>query len=1129
MSNTIGLLAGTFKNLDSAALESATKIGLSFKQAFGVDVQESIMSAQTLITGGLATDVNNAFDLMTKASQGLGPAMAGELPGIVDAYGTAFSTMGFSGQQAFSFIIANGKQGKEILDHAGDSVKELSIRMSEMDDATAGALGQIGADATQMASAIAQGGAPAQAALQQIANGLLGVQDPAQRAQLAMQIFGDPLTELGANNIPTFLQSLTGVAPEMQNVAGSAQQMTDALGDNAASKLESLKNTIQTGIVTALIASADWMSRNKEVTIALAIAVGTFVTAIGIAKLAAAGFAIAQGISAAATGAGTVAIATNSIAMGAYAVATGVMRAATAAGAVAQWAFNAALAANPIGLIVIAIAALVAGLVWFFTQTELGRHIWETVWGAIKAVLQGAWDFIKGIWDALVGSLVWIGQKFEEFKVALGIVWDAVKDGVGVVVGWITDKWNAFIDFFTGLPGRIGAAAAGLWDWVKDGFKSAINWLIEKWNNFSLGFDFTIPIIDKHVSFHVDTPDIPLFDEGGWTGNGSKRDVAGVVHADEFVVNKAARRSFEGAHPGALDTINATGALPGYMTGGRVKVLKPDATIDGSGGSSPADSSPVLVTPSAPVSPNTSNAISDTNTSTADSATTSSPTPNAADTSNTKTVNATSGSGPLEAWAGEDNLKPIAVLVRRMIHRFWPAITDIGGYRAQDPYPDHPSGRALDIMTSDIDLGTTVKDWLHANKSPLALNYTIWQQYYQPANGEGNLMEDRGSTTQNHKDHIHALFDPLDVDPSVIPAGVSLPAGASASNTPTVAPTVAPQTDSKSSALSTSTQSPSTATASEPKQTTQQKIASSFSENLGNAAKSFVSGQFSDLLGVFGANDSPAFLKAAGEFQTAQEENQKGQQSSATATPSTTSTPSTPTTPQATTSTPTAPQRPGGRDGYSFDITKAAKDMTLDKAAAVIGNATALVESEMKMYANSNVPESLNLPHDAVGSDNDSVGLFQQRPSWGPITSLMDSYKSAGLFYDALKGVPGWESMDPGAAAQAVQRSAYPGKYSGRMGEADELVKKAGIYDQGGWLQPGLTLVENNTNKPEAVLNPAQWAQFAQMAEPANNSGNDGPPLVFNVQGYEPEAVARAVMGKLGRAQMRFGRAYAPS
>ncbi|QNE90253.1 phage tail tape measure protein [Corynebacterium incognita] len=108
-----------------------------------------------------------------------------------------------------------------------------------------------------------------------------------------------------------------------------------------------------------------------------------------------------------------------------------------------------------------------------------------------------------------------------------------------------------------------------------------------------------------------------------------------------------------------------------------------------------------------------------------------------------------------------------------------------------------------------------------------------------------------------------------------------------------------------------------------------------------------------------------------------------------------------------------------------------------------IALATALVESNMKMYANHADPASLKYPHDAVGSDHDSVGLFQQRANgaWGTVADRMDPARSAGMFYDKLDDAD-YNTGDPGAHAQRVQVSAFPDRYNTRMGEAQALLDK---------------------------------------------------------------------------------------
>ncbi len=123
--------------------------------------------------------------------------------------------------------------------------------------------------------------------------------------------------------------------------------------------------------------------------------------------------------------------------------------------------------------------------------------------------------------------------------------------------------------------------------------------------------------------------------------------------------------------------------------------------------------------------------------------------------------------------AGEGGLQSIAVLMRRLIFKMWPKIKDIGGYR-QDAYPEHPSGRALDVMVgSDKKTGDQVNAFAHANNPKFPLTHSIWQQsMWYPPNMRREPMEDRGSPTQNHMDHPHLWWQQQNVDPNVVPEGL---------------------------------------------------------------------------------------------------------------------------------------------------------------------------------------------------------------------------------------------------------------------------------------------------------------------------------------------------------------------
>ena len=86
--------------------------------------------------------------------------------------------------------------------------------------------------------------------------------------------------------------------------------------------------------------------------------------------------------------------------------------------------------------------------------------------------------------------------------------------------------------------------------------------------------------------------------------------------------------------------------------------------------------------------------------------------------------------------------------------------------------------------------------------------------------------------------------------------------------------------------------------------------------------------------------------------------------------------------------------------------------------------------------------------------DHDSLGVFQQRPStgWGTPAQITDVPTSSKSFYGVsdvtpnpgLLQITGWESMAPGDAAQAVQRSAYPDRYAQWEQFARDLLAQEG-------------------------------------------------------------------------------------
>ena len=137
---------------------------------------------------------------------------------------------------------------------------------------------------------------------------------------------------------------------------------------------------------------------------------------------------------------------------------------------------------------------------------------------------------------------------------------------------------------------------------------------------------------------------------------------------------------------------------------------------------------------------------------------------------------------------------------------------------------------------------------------------------------------------------------------------------------------------------------------------------------------------------------------------------------------------------------------------------------------------TALTESNLLNYANRNNPDSLALPHEAVGSDHASVGVFQQQVGiWGDTKTLMDVKTSAGMFFDALKKAGTPNPAAPWLTAQKVQRSAFPdgSNYQAQWATAGavyEATKTAGTGTAGA----GLDVSTDSRALPVSLLSTAQ-------------------------------------------------------
>lgn len=140
---------------------------------------------------------------------------------------------------------------------------------------------------------------------------------------------------------------------------------------------------------------------------------------------------------------------------------------AETAATAAQWLLNAAMSANPIMILVVAIAALVAGIVWFCTQTETGRQLWADFTGFLQATWQNITDFFQATWQNITQ---WFSNAAAN----------------------IQNGWNALTAFIGSVPGRIQAFFASIGQWFANKFNEVRNGIANGFNS-AVSFIASIP------------------------------------------------------------------------------------------------------------------------------------------------------------------------------------------------------------------------------------------------------------------------------------------------------------------------------------------------------------------------------------------------------------------------------------------------------------------------------------------------------------------------------------------------------------------------------------------------------------------------------------------------------------
>lgn len=506
-------------------LKKVTEYAIGYGDTFDTDVGESTKAAKSLMDN-FGISAEQAYNLLTQgAQQGLNAN--GDLADVVSEYPVQFAKLGLSADDMFNMMKAGADSGAFSMDILSDGMKEFAIRAVDGSKTTTDGFKSIGLNADDMAAKFAQGGDSAKDAFNEVITALAGVKDPLEQNRIGVELFGTKWEDLG----PKAITALASTKTSIDSTTQSAQKLNEIKYNSFGEAITGIGRQIQTGILLPLGEAAlpmlnkfsTWFAQEgvpkikqfadmiqqhmpqieAVVTTVFNVLMTGFtfivnnldiiIPLVGVFGAAFAALKIAAVIQAAVT-------------------AFTVFRTALVAGQGAMAAFNLVCSANPISLIIIAIAALVAGFILLYNRCEWFKNGVNAVWEGVKAAFNSFMAFITPIWNTFwEGLKIIINAFIAYFKLewnimttvfnavvsAIKVVWNAFVESLKIAWQGVKIVWNAVCQAFTAIITPIIAGIKALWDGLVAGLNALWQGLQAAWNTFCQALNSIItPIIN---------------------------------------------------------------------------------------------------------------------------------------------------------------------------------------------------------------------------------------------------------------------------------------------------------------------------------------------------------------------------------------------------------------------------------------------------------------------------------------------------------------------------------------------------------------------------------------------------------------------------------------------------------
>lgn len=502
----------TIRDIDDQGLQTVTQNALMLSQVFGSDVNENIRGINALMEG-FGLSATEATDLMTAGMQ-RGLNYTDELGDNLAEYSGRWGEAGMDASQYFSLLEAGASNGAYSLDKVGDFLNEFLTSLS--DGRMESAMSSFSQGTQDIFAAYQSGGASAQDVLNAVIGEMSTMTSETDRAKIASDLW----SSLGEDNAMGMITALAGVGDTYGDVSGAAQAAGDAASDSFGAKSQEAIRKLQgalepfgepllniaTMVADVATAFGEWLSSLPAPAQQAIFIIAGILAAIGpVLNLIGTIVYIMPTLSAAVT------------------VAAGAFR-----------ALGAAMTANPVGVIIMAIATLVTIFITLWNTSEEFRNFWIGLWNSICAAVGQVVTWISTnvitpiatfftnlgttistIWNTIVLAI----------QTAITNIWTVISTILATISSIWTSIWTTVASVassvWSGISGTISGIVNGISGTISGVFNGILGVATSVWNGIKSAIetpmntarDIVKGIIDTikgFFNFSISWPHIPL-------------------------------------------------------------------------------------------------------------------------------------------------------------------------------------------------------------------------------------------------------------------------------------------------------------------------------------------------------------------------------------------------------------------------------------------------------------------------------------------------------------------------------------------------------------------------------------------------------------------------------------------